>query len=427
MAWGCGYNFAIPDILSNPASCAYRPIYRWIVIWTVIIGLGLPVHAQDWSMPEHQLARKILEITGTGSASVTFENRSSLGRRNSDIIQNGLRTALENVGIRATQNSPETNSVLITLSENANSYVWVAQVRTSQGHNSVVMVSIPKPVEAARDRESVPMTLHKTFLWAQPDPMLDVLVLEEGTPPGRIAVLEPERVAVYRLQAGKATLEQSAAISHASAWPRDLRGRMLPGGDHLFDVYLPGLFCRSTSTAPLALACRASDEPWPLIVNKAVVSARAQFVARRDYFSGTITPAVGTLSSVNPFYSAAAIVRDASALWVFGGTDRQIHIVDGVSDRVSTVNWGSDIAGLQTSCGSGWQILGTSAGIDGADSIRAYEIPDRDPVPVSPAIDFDGAISTMWTESKGDTGLAIVRNQVTGNYEAFRLAMACGQ
>jgi len=387
----------------------------------------IPVHAQDWSTPEQQLARKILEDTGAGPASLAFENRSSLGRRDSDIIQNGLRNVLEKMGIRATQSSPETNAVLITLSENINSYVWVAQVTTSQGHNSVLMVSVPKPVEVAGNRESVPMTLRKTSLWAQPEQILDVLVLEEFTSPTRIAVLEPERVAVYRLQAGKASPEQSAAITHANAWPKDLRGRMVPGGDHLLDVYLPGLLCRSTSTAPLALACRASDEPWPLIVNKAIVSARAQFVTGRDFFSGTIIPTIGKFSTVPSFYSAATLVRDASALWVFSATDREIHIVDGVTDRVAATNWGSDIAGLQTLCGSGWQILATSAGIDGSDSIRAYEIPDRDPAPVSPAIDFDGTISAMWTESKGETGLAIVRSQMTGNYEAFRLAMACGQ
>lgn len=393
----------------------------------VVISSVIAVHAQDWSTPERQLARNILEITGTGPASLAFANRSSLGRRESDIIQNGLRNVLEKMGIRASQSSPETNSVVVTLSENVNSYVWVAQVTTSQGHNSVLMVSVPKPVEAAGNHESVPMTIRKTSFWAQPEQMLDVLVLEEGASPTRIAVLEPERVAVYRILAGKATLEQSAAITHANAWPKDLRGRMVPGGDHLLDVYLPSLFCRSTSTATLALACRASDEPWPLIVNKGIVSARATFFAGRDFFSGTIVPAIGKYSSAPPFFAAATVVRDASGLWVFSGTDREIHIVDGVTDRVTAANWGSDIAGLQTSCGSGWQILATSAGIDGSDSIRAYEIPDRDPVPVTPAIDFDGTISAMWTESRGDTGLAIVRNQVTGNYEAFRLAMACGQ
>ena len=59
--------------------------------------------------------------------------------------------------------------------------------------------------------------------------------------------------------------------------------------------------------------------------------------------------------------------------------------------------------------------------------MRAYEFPDRDPVAVSAAIEFLGTISALWTEPKGDTAVAIAKNQETGNYEAFRLAVACSQ
>ena len=61
------------------------------------------------------------------------------------------------------------------------------------------------------------------------------------------------------------------------------------------------------------------------------------------------------------------------------------------------------------------------------DTVRAYEFPDRDPVAVSPAVDFPGQISALWTEAKGDSAVAIVNNRETGGYEADRLAVACGQ
>jgi hypothetical protein len=61
--------------------------------------------------------------------------------------------------------------------------------------------------------------------------------------------------------------------------------------------------------------------------------------------------------------------------------------------------------------------------------VRAYEFPDRDPVAVSAAMDFPGSgvVTTLWTEVKGDTAIAVVKNQETGNYEAFRLAVVCSQ
>jgi hypothetical protein len=36
-------------------------------------------------------------------------------------------------------------------------------------------------------------------------------------------------------------------------------------------------------------------------------------------------------------------------------------------------------------------------------------------------------ITALWTEAKGDTAIAVVKNRETGNYEAFRLAVVCSQ
>jgi len=103
-------------------------------------------------------------------------------------------------------------------------------------------------------------------------------------------------------------------------------------------------------------------------------------------------------------------------------------MVDGVSDQAAKLGWGSDLAGVKTACGAGWQILAASSGNEGQDSIRAFEFPDRDPVAVSAAVDFPGAgVTALWTEAKGDTAVVVARNRETESYEAFRLAMSCSQ
>ena len=110
-------------------------------------------------------------------------------------------------------------------------------------------------------------------------------------------------------------------------------------------------------------------------------------------------------------------------LWLFAGTDGQIHLVDGVTDQAAKLGWGSDVASVKTACGSGWQVLATGAGENagnsGADSVRAYEIADRAPVPVSAALDFPGEITALWTEAKGDSAVAVVRNRETGAMKRF--------
>ena len=73
-------------------------------------------------------------------------------------------------------------------------------------------------------------------------------------------------------------------------------------------------------------------------------------------------------------------------------------------------------------------MLATSNEEGTGDSIRAYEFPDRDPIAVSAAIDFpDSGITALWTEAKGDTAIAVVKNRETESYEAFRLAVVCSQ
>jgi hypothetical protein len=381
-------------------------------------------NATDWSIPEQQLARKIASMCGTTAVSLTIENRSSIGRRDSEIVQNGLRMAIGAAGVHVARDASD--RVAITLSENLTSYVWVATLQKAVGESPVVMVSVPRPAGSFVAPESVPLALRKTLVWSQERPILDVAVLEESGSPTRIAVLSPESVSLYRTQGGKWQQEVMMEIVHDRPWPRDLRGRLVPAKDHLLDAYLPGVTCRSTLSTPTSLTCREGEDPWPLAASSAIPSLNGFFLSGRNFFTGTITGPIGKVMAVSRFYSAAPLMRENVTLWLFAGIDGQIHVVDGVSERGLTMAWGSDIAGVRTSCGAGWQILASGAEVS-TDSLRAYEFPDRDPVAVSPEIDFGGPLSALWTEARGDTAIAVARNKETGVYEAFRLAVACSQ
>src|SRR5947209_9826189 len=61
----------------------------------LILGLTIAAWSADWSGPEQQLARKIVAVTGPGAVAWSVDNRSSLGKRESEIVSNGLRAALE--------------------------------------------------------------------------------------------------------------------------------------------------------------------------------------------------------------------------------------------------------------------------------------------------------------------------------------------
>ena len=407
-----------------------------------VVTLTTVAQAADWNAAEQQLARKIVAVTGPGAVAVTVENRSSLGRRESEAVQNGLRYALEQLGIRFAEADQAAATVAISLSENPASYVWVAQIRQGEGDPAVAMVSVPRPGGAPAVHDSMPMALRRTLLWTQDDPILDVAVLEEGATPTRIVVLDPAKISLYRWQDSKWQTEQVMEIPHARPWPRDLRGKLITVKDHLLDVYLPGVSCHSAGGNLLSLNCRDSEDPWPLVANElrdnvptpggstiggSIAPQFAFFSPTRNFFTGVLSPGLGKGMSLPSFYSAAALPRGKYTLWLFAAIDGRVHMIDGLSDRTAKLEWGSDLAMVKSSCGAGWQILSTTTGGSGRDAVRAYEIPDRDPVAASAAADFAGEITTLWTESRGDTAIAAVKNPETGSYEAFRLAMACDQ
>ena len=436
------YNSAIPKVI-NPAAGMASGV-RLLTFFLFVLALPLCVHAADWNAPEQQLARKIVAITGPGAIAVTIDNRSTLGQREVEIVSNGLRAALEATGIRSATPEQAVATVAISLSENPRAYVWVAEIHQGSAAPVVVMISAVRPEGTTLAHDSVPLMLRKTAVWSQQDRILDVLALDDAPTPAHIAVLSAENISLYRMQNAKWTLEESLAIVHARTWPRDLRGRLFSAKDHLLDAYLPGMICHATAGAPLALNCRESDDPWPLApisltssappsfgtssaAQSAVMSTSAFFASSRNFFTGALAPGVGKFSTVAKFFSSAAISREKYVLWLFASVDGQVHLVDGVTDQAARLNWGSDIASVKTGCGAGWQVLATSSDTQNGDQVRAFEFPDRDPVPVSAAMDFPGEITALWTESKGETAIAVVQNRESGEYEAFRLAVACNQ
>ena len=442
------YNSAIPESILksvNPGCRVSSFLFAARLIFILVMSASaVSALAADWSIPERQLAQKIVAVIGPGAAALTVENQSSLGRRNCEIVQNGLRSALEQLGVRLVKPEQAAATITLSLSENASSYVWVAQIRQGEADAAVVMVSMPRTGGATTVRDSTPMTLRKTLLWSQDTPILDVAILEENATPTRIATLDANKVTIYRMQGGKWQEEQSLPIAHLKPLPRDVRGRLMPAKDHLLDVNLPGVSCHSNAAVPLKLSCRETDDPWPLVppglVGNASVfpgagaesrsvipSVTGFFAPTRNFFTGAITPALGKFTNVSKFYSSAMLPREKYTLWFFATTDGQIHMVDGMNDQTARVDWGPSIASLKTNCGAGWQILATSRGVRSSDSVRAYEFPDRDAVAVSAELDFPGSITEMWTEARGDTAIAIAKNAETGDYEAYRLAMACGQ
>src|ERR1700676_5353314 len=113
---------------------------------------------------------------------------------------------------------------------------------------------------------------------------------------------------------------------------------------------------------------------------------------------------------------------------MFATIDGQIHLLDGVTDQTAAkLGWGSDIASVRSGCGLGGQVLVDGNGNGTGETIRAFEIADREPVAVSQPAEFSGSITALWADSDGTGAIAVSQNSETGRYEAYRLSITCGQ
>jgi hypothetical protein len=191
--------------------------------------------------------------------------------------------------------------------------------------------------------------------------------------------------------------------------------------DKAVAAYLPGTVCEVTSLGANAVVCREGDDAWK-------IGYRAAFFnSGRNYFTGALVPASDKASG--PFYSMAWMEKLNYTLQVSTGVDGRVLMSDGVNERLlpaaATSDWGSDIAALKSGCGSGAQVLVAADGHDTiGDSVRNYEVPDRDPVLVSASTDFPGPVMALW--SHDTTGAsAIIHNLQTGQYEAYSVSIAC--
>jgi len=371
-----------------------------------------------------QLAHKIASTSGPGALALEITNRSSLDDKSVREIRSALEAQLRSEGVRTAKLEESMGSVQVTLSESIREYVWSAEIVIGTDQRKVVLVSAPRTQSAAGPTSAMPLLVRKSFLFAQEQPILDAALLEMSGG-ARLLVLDSSQVGVFRQQSGRWELESSLPIAHTRVFPRDLRGRVLLRRDHLFDVYLPGTICRSSVTAPLTLACNDSDDPWPLTADEGGV--RAFFAGARNFFTGAFSPPIGKVSNGPSFYAAAALPHAGYTLWILAAVDGSIHMLDGMTDQVIRgAKWGSDLAAVHSSCGTGTQLLVSENGEPAQDSLRAFEIPDRDPVAASAPVEFDGALVALWPEGSGNSAIAIVRRADTGWHEAYRISVACG-
>jgi len=389
----------------------------------VLLFLSPQLRAQsaptNWNEAARELARQTAEKVGSPSnISLTVKNASSLPAGDVAEIRHAIESQLSSSGMRIVKPEQSVADLQLTLSQNVQGWLWVAEIRRG---NSTEAVLIPVFTRQAPPLPGVSsaLTLHKTFLWAQPDatPVLDVAILGGGSNPNALLVLDSSMVSLYHMQSSHWELQQAQPIARSRPWPRDLRGRLMIGHDRKFDAHLPGMRCSGSADSGLTMECHNADDPWPLGANSD--NPRAFFGAR-NFFTGAMN---GGIANSGPFFSAASAQQD-SREWFFAQTGNALRFSGSAFPGMN--GWGSNIVGIKSGCGRNWQLLLTAAGdYTQSDSIQAAEAEGSAIAPVGAPVDFPGPVTALWPASDGNSAIAVAKNLSTGRYEAFSLSITC--
>lgn len=400
---------------------------------------GAAAQATPWDKPAADLAARIAEALGPGPVRFTLTNLSAIPAEQLPTIRRLLEGDLRSGGI-SFGGADAANALRVTLSENQAGGLWVAEVAEgSQAH--VLMVAVD-PAPDAHPVAKAGITLHRDviargedLLWnASPKGApASAQILAFAQVNGGVVVLTPVRIGVFTKSAQGWSEQSHADLGALHSASRDPRGTIVPSADGFaFDAFAPGVTCIGSLAAGASswtTHCHAGDDPWPLIETAPGQWIKAFYNAGRDSFTGVVTVAGG--AAYPPFYNAGLLPgRPGGAAVLISAIDGKIALADSgqVKAVAGTRDWGSDFAVVAPGCGASAQVIVSSSGDGNGDSLRAFELPSLEAMPVSDALMLNGAAMALWPAPDGKSALVIVRAAQPGRdwtYEVDRVSEAC--
>ena len=128
--------------------------------------------ASPWQTPASEFVQAVLARAGSPAAiTVSFENVSTLSNADYDALKKLLLADFRNSGVRLVKADFSQMEVQITLSEDWQSYVWVANIRQGTG-SQLVIKKVVRQQKVSTPRAPT-LTIKRTLVWQQEAPILD--------------------------------------------------------------------------------------------------------------------------------------------------------------------------------------------------------------------------------------------------------------
>jgi hypothetical protein len=366
-----GYLLVLAARRSNSMMGTDRSTFSCRPLLFLLVTLAMPGIARAATLEESakELSVKIAALLPAAQpVSCEVRNRSSLGAAEVSRIERVVKAEVQGCSAPRLETGGSAATVVVTLSENWKELVWTGEIRRGDAVRAVLL-AVPRTGENHFAANSMHVTVRSEKFWEGPERILDAVETSNGAGKSWLVLLLPDSLAVQDLQTGVAG---KVEIVSAASRSRDPRGRLAaePGGSSIW-------FSIGEQTCKVNLETR------------------------------------GTPECLSPAEMASTASRDFRAL------------ADVSPTPVLLPGMGMELT-IAPVCGGTNQFLATAArDYTQADSLQVFQLEANGASPMSAELDFPGPILDL--HSALDANRAIVRNLATGNYEAYRLDISCGQ
>jgi hypothetical protein len=325
--------------------------------------VGLP---PEWDAGVRVLVGKIVaEVRPARAISLEVRNISSLGAAEVEAIRKGLEEELRSRGMKL--GAAET-AVTITLSENVEANVWVAEIQKSEKDERgarIAIVTVSRVVARDAGRKKPTLMLAQRLVWEQPTQFLDFLVAERLTTvmSSSLLILEPDRLVYYRSRTPQWELWQTISFPHVGRGNRTFHGWI---STNFQKVWGPGGECSGELGDPAKVTCSTK------ITIMAGVRIGLRIPGHETYQSELLSERCG---------------------------DKSVALISGNGDWTQP------------------------------DSLQGYlftNVEQPDAIASGGPIEFEGPILSMLADDR-ESARVIVRNVKTGNYEGYIVTATCSE
>lgn len=397
----------------------------------VLLACARTSRADSLEDAARALARKVAanHKKNLGS-SYAWENRSSISQATSERMRKAFEAETERLHSRL--DLAQQADLYIFITEGPSHILLIAEA-LNQGHELIGSVSFAKGQFAAAERTGTVVTLDRQLLWQQREMMLDLALSSDPSgKPEAMMVLGKLTLSLYVRDQEKWLLKDTTPLPHNIPPLRDLRGEIHVDA-LFFQFHLPGLECDGGAWQKLSFECEEQGGIWRAEFNPgfpfSLDRGRNFFAVDPHYIGPERFSLPGFFSAVTDYRSG----DDSQDQTTLAGADGHAYVYLSGNGRETIpeslerlpAEWGSDLVLLSATCRESSLIVASGARDHSSqDTLQGFEVEPRAVTPATAVTEFPGPILSL--KSTDDSGaMAIIFNLTTGNYEAYRVTMAC--